>query len=425
MMHQAPRVRNDTYSPVLGADPDPLTVLAYRSRATAPPTDADLDELLRTAQARNHAHGVTGILVYDDGHFMQWLEGPRAAVGRIWDSIRRDPRHDDFTILRQQAVPKRFFTGWDMRLVRRMRGPIDKVLAVMQAPQDLPDRFRVPPAALPADAWERLFAEVVIPSLRSTVARFGRRPIETPAAALWHAQREAGPALANILLAVDAGGTARYVDSLVEQGAGLEALYQGVFEPAARCLGGLWEDDHCNDLEVTLALGRLQVEARRMGAALAHPEYLARPGHAVLVAPQPGEPHGLNATLCSELFHRQGWDVSSEFPSSDGVLREILHAQWFDVLELSSSGAVRREQQLPAMRLTIRAARAASLNPALAVIVDGRSFFDRPRAYLDVGADLGCLTSTDAVPAAEQLLASSHSRVQNIFTARSSRPRQG
>jgi hypothetical protein len=400
--------------------------LAYRSRANAPPSDADLDAILRTAQARNHEQGVTGILVYDDGHFLQWLEGPRAAVTRIWDSIQRDPRHGDFKILRQQGVPKRFFGGWDMRLVRRTRRQVDNAPAVMPAPQDLRARLRVPPVVLPGDVWERVFGEVVIPSLRTTVSRFERQPIDPrPTAALWHAQREAGSTLADILLAVDGGGSARYVDDLVQQGAGLEALYHGVFEPAARCLGGLWEDDRCNDLEVTLALGRLQVEARRMGAALAHPEYLVRPGHAVLVAPQPGEPHGLNATLCSELFHRQGWDVSSEFPSSDAGLRDILHAQWFDVLELSLSGAVRREQQLPAMRLTIRAARAASLNPALAVIVDGRSFVDRPRAYLDVGADLGCLTSTEAVPAAELLLASPHSRVENIFQARISRSRRG
>jgi hypothetical protein len=96
----------------------------------------------------------------------------------------------------------------------------------------------------------------------------------------------------------------------------------------------------------------------------------------------------------------------------------MLHAQWYDVLELSLSGAVRREQQLPAMRVTIRAARAASLNPALAVIVDGRSFFDRPQAYLDVGADVGCGTSTDAVPAAEHLLESSRTRLQAISQSR-------
>jgi hypothetical protein len=374
---------------------------------------------LRAAQERNRAQGVTGVLIYDEGHYFQWLEGPREAVTRIWESIRRDERHGDFKILRQQGIPSRFFKGWDMRLARRTRGQIDKVLAVMQAPQELLTHMRVQPSVLPGEVWDRVLAEVVIPRLRGALSRDGARPAGVPAAALWQAQHGAGSALASILLAVDPGDTARYVDNLVDQGAGLEALYHGVFEPAARCLGGLWEDDQCNDLSLTIALGRLQVEAHRMGAAFAaSAAYNARPGHTVLVAPQPGEPHALNAVLCSELFNRQGWDVSSEFPRSDEVLREILHAQWFDVLELSLSGAVCRERQLPAMRLTIRAARAASLNPGLAVIVDGRSFFDHPQAYLDVGADLGCVTSTEAVPAAEKLLGSSGTRVQEISQSR-------
>jgi hypothetical protein len=394
-------------------------VLAYRSRPTAKPTEAELEQLLRAAQERNRGQGVTGVLIYDEGHYFQWLEGPREAVTRIWESIRRDDRHGDFKILRQQGIPGRFFKGWDMRLARRTRGQIDKVLAVMQAPQELLTRLRVQPSTLPGEVWDRVLAEVVIPRLRGALSRDDKRPEVAPRTTLWQAQREAGSTLAGILMAVDPGDTARYVDNLVDQGAGLEALYHGVFEPAARCLGGLWEDDECNDLSLTIALGRLQLEAHRQGAAFAaSATYTARPGHTVLVASQPGEPHALNTALCSELFYRQGWDVSSEFPSSDEVLRDMLHAQWYDVLELSLSGAVRREQQLPAMRVTIRAARAASLNPALAVIVDGRSFFDRPQAYLDVGADVGCGTSTDAVPAAEHLLESSRTRLQAISQSR-------
>jgi hypothetical protein len=56
------------------------------------------------------------------------------------------------------------------------------------------------------------------------------------------------------------------------------------------------------------------------------------------------------------------------------------------------------------MRVTIRAAQASSMNPALAILVEGRSFFERPRAYLDVGADIGCVSATDAVLTAERLL---------------------
>jgi hypothetical protein len=106
----------------------------------------------------------------------------------------------------------------------------------------------------------------------------------------------------------------------------------------------------------------------------------------------------------SELFWRDGWDVSCEFPNTDSALRGLVRDHWFDVLDLSLSSALLREQELQAMRVTIRAVQASSMNPALAILVEGRSFVERPRAYLDVGADIGCVSSTDAVLTAHRLL---------------------
>jgi hypothetical protein len=209
--------------------------------------------------------------------------------------------------------------------------------------------------------------------------------------------------LAGVLQGIDAGAAVRYIDALLDQGALLEPLFKEVFEPAARCLGGLWEDDRCDDFNLTLALGRLQVEVHRLGLALLRNVHIVQPGHAILVAPQPGEVHGLSASMGAELFLRDGWDVRREVHADDGALRKILHEQWFDVLDLSLSAALRRDHQLSAMRGTIRAARAASLNPALAVIVDGRSFFECPQAYRDVGADIGCTTSGLVTAARHQL----------------------
>lgn len=71
------------------ADPDDqmLRSVAYRSVAVSEPTDLELHGLLRAAQQRNKAEGVSGVLLCDRGAFFQWLEGPSAAVARVWDSI--------------------------------------------------------------------------------------------------------------------------------------------------------------------------------------------------------------------------------------------------------------------------------------------------------------------------------------------------
>jgi hypothetical protein len=372
---------------------------------------ADLDHLLRGAQRRNRAEGITGLLIYDQGCFFQWLEGPKTGLQRVWESIRHDSRHTDFKILRHEMMPHRLFGGWDMRLARRTRGEIDRTLASMAAPHELLGKLRIQPSVLAAGAWDEVFAQAVLPQLRPEAAACGRGGRELRLASrdggarpVWHAHAESGAELAGVLRAVDPGGTPHYIDALLEQGAGIEPLFHEVFEPAARCLGGLWEDDRCDDFHLTLALARLQLEVRRLGTILPRQEY-GQPARAVLVALQPGELHGLDATMSSELFFRDGWDVSYITPTDDNDLRRILHEEWFDVLDLSLSTALRRDAHLPCLRSTIRAARDASLNAALAVIVGGRSFFERPDAYRGVGADAGCATCIDGITAAHAITA--------------------
>jgi hypothetical protein len=50
--------------------------------------------------------------------FFQWLEGPRAAIMRLMDSIRRDPRHERVVILSEtEEVRERLFPDWGMERV--------------------------------------------------------------------------------------------------------------------------------------------------------------------------------------------------------------------------------------------------------------------------------------------------------------------
>lgn len=399
MLHQEPAGWMDSRARTRGAEHSQIEALAYRSRPVGHFSLADLDELLRSAQHRNRSEGLTGLLIYDRGFIFQWLEGPMPGLQRVWNSIRRDPRHVDIKVLRQETVPKRFFGGWDMRLASRARGEIDRTLTVMRAPHELLTKLRLQPNSLADRGWDKVFSDAILPRLRSV---WEARHTVIPAG--WHAHRGAADEFAGALQSADGEAAPRYVDALLDQGVGLSTLFREVFEPAARCLGGLWEEDHCDAFHFTLAMGRLQLAARRLTANMAGDAHRNHHGHAVLVVPQPGENHGLTATMDSALFARDGWEVSHRVAMDNNGLDDLLHAQWFDVLDLSLSTAVRRDHDLPAMRLTIDAARAASLNPALSVIVGGRSFVERPDAYRDVGADVACVTCADSPTAARQLL---------------------
>ncbi len=91
-----------------------LLCLVYISRAVRPMGDGDLLDLLRQCRANNIATGVSGLLLYRDGRFMQALEGPRPAVMDLYARVMRDPRHADVTTLIKFKAQDRAFDGWSM-----------------------------------------------------------------------------------------------------------------------------------------------------------------------------------------------------------------------------------------------------------------------------------------------------------------------
>lgn len=96
-----------------------LSAVIYRSRAVIPQSDLDLFYLLAHARRRNEALSLSGLIVYDRGFFFQWLEGDDVALGKVWNSIRRDPRHHEILVLADQPIPTRLFDDWHMRFAHR------------------------------------------------------------------------------------------------------------------------------------------------------------------------------------------------------------------------------------------------------------------------------------------------------------------
>lgn len=94
-----------------------LVRLIYASQLSEKCRPDNVRSLLQTARERNPKAGVTGILCYNPLYFTQWIEGGRHAVNRIFESIMRDPRHENVVILDYAEVPEREFTDWSMAYV--------------------------------------------------------------------------------------------------------------------------------------------------------------------------------------------------------------------------------------------------------------------------------------------------------------------
>lgn len=87
--------------------------LTYASAATRELSKADLNQLLAQCRKNNAELGITGMLLYKDGNFMQVLEGEEGAVRSLYAKISRDPRHKGYILL-QSTLQERQFPDWSM-----------------------------------------------------------------------------------------------------------------------------------------------------------------------------------------------------------------------------------------------------------------------------------------------------------------------
>lgn len=96
--------------------------ILYRSHATRPFTEAQLQEMLAAARSYNTHHHLTGLLLHNNGCFVQVLEGPKADVLALYARIQRDPRHTHVVTVSEGHGAVRRFGSWDMAF-GRVAGP--------------------------------------------------------------------------------------------------------------------------------------------------------------------------------------------------------------------------------------------------------------------------------------------------------------
>jgi hypothetical protein len=94
---------------------DGIFQLVYVSSAVNPFSNEELEELLNKSRGNNEASGITGLLLYKGGHFMQFLEGPKESVIACMTRIKLDPRHRGVIVLLQERSLNRDFAEWSMR----------------------------------------------------------------------------------------------------------------------------------------------------------------------------------------------------------------------------------------------------------------------------------------------------------------------
>jgi hypothetical protein len=111
----------------------------YHSRPTSPLGETELMSMLTWARAYNAANGITGLLLYSDGYFVQVLEGDETAISKVYARIQHDPRHQDVVTVHEGLGPRRF-GDWSMGFGFVNHGEMQRTLDAIEAQWP----FRVP-----------------------------------------------------------------------------------------------------------------------------------------------------------------------------------------------------------------------------------------------------------------------------------------
>jgi uncharacterized membrane protein (DUF373 family) len=78
----------------------------------------DLLALLQQCRENNAGRGVTGMLLYANGTFLQVLEGPEQVIDDLVDIIKKDLRHANIQMLYRKPIERRQYSDWSMGFKR-------------------------------------------------------------------------------------------------------------------------------------------------------------------------------------------------------------------------------------------------------------------------------------------------------------------
>jgi len=88
--------------------------LIYISSAEHKMNHNQLLEILRVSKENNTKKNISGVLLYDNGTFIQVLEGEEGQLNETFADIQIDERHSNIVIMQNKEIQAREFGDWSM-----------------------------------------------------------------------------------------------------------------------------------------------------------------------------------------------------------------------------------------------------------------------------------------------------------------------
>lgn len=139
----------------LGDDGDPRTVarIVYASVARIQGSVyAEMERIRASALRHNVPSGVYTALLYQAGWFVQWKEGPGAALLKIMERVAGDRRHQAMRIVHSSRGPHLLDGPWSMAIVQAAESPTEMAQRVFALRRKMEEGVQYSPPAV----WRQL-----------------------------------------------------------------------------------------------------------------------------------------------------------------------------------------------------------------------------------------------------------------------------
>lgn len=87
----------------------------------------DINDILEVSRRNNAEAGVSGMLLYAMGNFIQYIEGEEREIDLLYARIADDPRHRQITVLNEGGTDVRQFPDWTMGYKPLDREDLDRI----------------------------------------------------------------------------------------------------------------------------------------------------------------------------------------------------------------------------------------------------------------------------------------------------------
>ncbi len=91
-----------------------LAHLAYVSARKNNCTEEEIEKILISCKKNNPPLDITGVLLYSENKFIQYVEGESTSLMKLYDKIKKDVRHDKAVMISYSPISSRIFPSWHM-----------------------------------------------------------------------------------------------------------------------------------------------------------------------------------------------------------------------------------------------------------------------------------------------------------------------